>query len=239
MSEIRLQKFLAESGSASRRKAEKLIKQGRVSVNGCIITEMGVRVSEEDLVELDGKAVSAEKRKVYIMLNKPVGYLCTVKDQFSRKTVIDLIPGVKERVYPVGRLDYNTSGLLLLTNDGDFSYRLTHPGHEIKKVYIADIIGMISDEDIKKFRIGIEIEDYVTSPADIRVVKKQADTTTVEIVIHEGRNRQVRKMCDEIGHTVVKLKRTAIGNLNLGDLKEGGWKYLDSSEIEEIKKGPM
>jgi len=148
MKEMRLQKYLAECGVASRRKAEELISQGRVKVNGETVTQMGKKVSQNDVVEVDGKLVKMEKRKVYIALNKPVGYISSVKDQFGRKTVMDLVKDIKERIFPVGRLDYDTSGLLLLTNDGDFAYRLTHPKHEIKKVYEADLLGVPSKDDI-------------------------------------------------------------------------------------------
>lgn len=235
MGNIRLQKYLAESGTASRRKAEELIRQGRVKVNGVQVTAMGTKVSEDDLVEVDGKKIGFEEKKVYIMLNKPVGYVTTAKDQFSRKTVIDLVSDIKERIYPVGRLDYDTSGLLLLTNDGDFTYTLTHPKHEMKKIYIAEIKGIPSSEDIQKFEKGIKIEDYTTSPARLKVIKRNKNTSVVEITIHEGKNRQVRKMCGAIGHPVIKLKRIAIGNLQLGSLREGKWRYLSDEEVMNLK----
>lgn len=234
MAEERLQKYLAGSGVASRRKSEELIKQGLVSVNGRVITEMGFKVNEGDFVEVDGQRVQAGERKVYIMLNKPTGYIATVRDQFLRPGVLDLIDGVRERIYPVGRLDYDTSGLILLTNDGDFTYRLTHPGHEIDKIYVAEIKGILKDEEIKKFEKGLEIEDYVTSPAKIRVLNKSGSGSMVEITIHEGRNRQVRKMCEVLGHPVVKLKRTGVGSLDLGGLAEGCWRYLTDHEIRSL-----
>ncbi len=234
MPEIRLQKYLAESGVASRRKSEEIIKMGAVSVNGRIVTEMGFKVSENDIVEVDGKRVYTEENKVYIMLNKPTGYVTTVKDQFLRPGVLDLVKDVKERIYPVGRLDYDTSGLILLTNDGDFTYRLTHPKHELDKVYVAEIKGVPNSEELRIFRSGVKIEDYVTSPAKIKILNMSKERSTVEITIHEGRNRQVRKMCEFIGHPVISLKRVAVGSLKLDGLIEGGWRYLSGSEIKSL-----
>lgn len=232
MGEIRLQKLLAEAGIASRRKAEEIIKQGRVSVNGLKVSCMGIKVEESDTVEVDGKKVERAGKKIYIMLNKPEGYVSTVKDQFGRKTVMDLITGVEERIFPVGRLDYDTSGLLLLTNDGELAYRTTHPKHEIEKVYVAEVKGYVTREDVKRFEEGLEIDGYKTAPARMRVMEAGKNFSLVEIKIHEGRNRQVRKMCDIIGHTVVKLKRVAEGHLRLGNLKEGEWRHLSRKELE-------
>lgn len=236
MSEIRLQKYLAECGVASRRKAEDLIAQGRVTVNGNTVTEMGCKISLEDRVEVDGKIVAAEDRKVYIMLNKPVGYVTTSKDQFARKTVLDLLSGVAERVYPVGRLDYDTSGMLILTNDGDFTYRVTHPKHETGKTYLAEIRGMPTEEELHRFRKGLQIEDYITAPAEIVIQKAAPAYSVVEVKIHEGRNRQIRKMCDRIGHAVIKLKRVKIGRLELGTLPEGSWRYLTPEEVKKLEQ---
>ena len=234
MDKMRLQKYIAECGVASRRKSEELIKQGRVKVNGITVSEMGVKVSDEDVVEVDGRKISLEQKKVYIMLNKPVGYISSVRDQFSRNTVVDLIKGVKERIYPVGRLDYDTSGLLLLTNDGDFAFRLTHPKHEMKKTYIAEVEGVPDSNDIESFQNGLRIEDYVTSPAELTVLEKKKSSSMVKVVIHEGKNRQVRKMCDAIGHPVISLKRIAIGDLYLKSLPEGQWRYLKEEEIKML-----
>ena len=234
MDKMRLQKYIAECGVASRRKSEELIKQGRVKVNGITVSEMGVKVSDEDVVEVDGRRISLEQKKVYIMLNKPVGYISSVRDQFSRNTVVDLIKGVKERIYPVGRLDYDTSGLLLLTNDGDFAFRLTHPEHEMKKTYIAEMEGVPDSNDIESFQNGLRIEDYVTSPAELTVLEKRKSSSIVKVVIHEGKNRQVRKMCDAIGHPVISLKRIAIGDLYLKNLPEGQWRYLKEEEIKML-----
>lgn len=234
MEEIRLQKYLAEAGVASRRKAEELILQGRIRVNGEIITEMGFKVTGSDKVEFDGKQVHKEENKVYLMLNKPVGYVTTVKDQFGRTTVLDLVKEIDERLYPVGRLDYDTSGLLLLSNDGDFTYKLTHPKHELNKVYVAEVEGIPTTEEIERFEKGLRIEDYITSAAKLKILEKMQKRSTIEITIHEGKNRQVRKMCENIGHPVIKLKRVAIGNLVLSDLPEGKWRHLNKDEIKYL-----
>ncbi|MCX8130204.1 MAG: rRNA pseudouridine synthase [Clostridia bacterium] len=239
MEQVRLQKYLAEAGIASRRKSEELIRDGRVTVNGVRISDMGMKVTGNDLVSVDGKKVVLGKNKIYIMLNKPVGVVTTVKDQFGRPTVIDLVKNIDERVYPVGRLDYDTSGLLILTNDGEFTYRLTHPKHEMKKVYLAEVEGIPEQSDLEQFRNGIRIEDYTTSPAEIKIVgtgkaasdKRQDISSLLQITIHEGKNRQVRKMCEAIKHPVIKLKRIAIGDVKLGDLEEGKWRYLSKEEI--------
>lgn len=234
MGDIRLQKFLSDAGVASRRKAEEYIKEGRISVNGITITELGTRVREDDQVCMDGKRVALALRKVYIMLNKPEGYVTTAKDQFSRKTVLDLIHGIDERIYPVGRLDYDTSGLLLLTNDGDFTYKMTHPAHLVNKVYSAVVKGNISNDTVKKLERGLEIEGYKTAPAEVRIVGTEKSVSLIEITIHEGRNRQVRKMCEAVGHPVVKLRRVAIGGLIMGELPEGKWRYLTDEEVRYL-----
>ena len=186
MKKIRLQKYLADCGVASRRKAEVLITEGRVSVNGTIITELGTKVDDNDVICFDGKRVKREEQMVYILLNKPAGYVTTVKDQFQRPTVVDLVK-VDERVFPVGRLDYDTSGLLILTNDGSLTYRLTHPKFKIKKVYKALIKGIPSKEKIEKFEKGLKIENYVTSPAKFEIIKSIDNTSIVEIAIYEGK----------------------------------------------------
>lgn len=231
----RLQKYMARCGVASRRKCEELIVQGRVKVNGRTVKELGVKIDPDaDRVEVDGKALKEEKRKVYIMLNKPAGYVTTVRDQFGRPTVLDLVKGVKERIYPVGRLDYDTRGLLLLTNDGKFAHYMTHPSHQIEKVYHATVKGIPSEENLERLRRGIKIEGYVTSPAKAAIIKKYKDRALLELTIREGRNRQVRKMCDAIGHPVIKLKRMQIGKLKLGNLKEGEWRYLEKEELGRL-----
>ena len=234
MAEMRLQKFLAHAGIASRRAAEDIIKQGRVTVNGKTITDMGVNVYDTDAVTVDGKLIANEEEKIYIMLNKPVGYVSSAKDQFARPTVLDLVKDINKRLYPVGRLDYDTSGLILLTNDGELTYKLTHPRHEIDKVYEALISEIPSSNEIKKFETGLEIEDYITSPAKIIIRQRHEKTSLVHITIHEGKNRQVRKMCSAIGHVVITLKRIAIGSLFLSNLPEGKWRRLTDTELKSL-----
>ena len=185
-------------------------------------------------MEVDGKPVRPEKKKIYIMMHKPRGYVTTVRDPEGRKTVLDLLYGVEERVYPVGRLDYDTSGLLLLTNDGDFANLLMHPRNEILKVYIATVKGKPSEKALERLRNGIEIDGYVTAPAYVKVLNVYENKTKLEITIHEGRNRQIRKMCEKVGHPVVRLKRIAYGTLELGDLKPGEWRYLDENEVKQL-----
>jgi len=205
-------------------------------VNGKIVTEMGLTVTSKDRVEVDGNLVRLEKKKVYILLHKPKGYVTTVHDPEGRNTVMDLIQGVDERVYPVGRLDYDTSGLLLLTNDGQLAHRMMHPSHEIVKVYIATVEGCPSAEALKRLEKGIRIENYITAPALVKVLENYGTKTKLEITIHEGRNRQVRKMCEAIGHPIIRLKRIAYGSLVLGKLKPGQWRYLTDSERKQLEE---
>lgn len=231
----RIQKYIARCGVTSRRKAEELIKQGKVKVNGELIKDIILVDPERDIVEVNGKIIKPEEKKVYIMLNKPIGYVTTVKDEKGRRTVLDLID-VKERIYPVGRLDYDTSGLLILTNDGDFAYKLMHPSKEVDKVYIAEVEGIPTEKKLEMFRNGLKIEDYITSKAKIEILKIIDKNALVRIVIHEGKNRQVRKMCEKIGHKVLKLKRVQIGKIKLGSLEVGKWRYLKKEEIEWVKR---
>lgn len=232
---MRLQKYLAEAQVASRRKAEEIILEGRVSVNGKKVTELGTKVeSEIDEITVDGKKVEICEKMVYIMLNKPEGCVTTVKDQFGRKSVIDYVKDIGERVYPVGRLDYDTSGLLIITNDGELTYRLTHPKHNIEKTYIAEVDKVPDEEAMEKFRNGIIIDGRKTAPAKIKIIKK-SKLTTLNIKIKEGRNRQVRKMCAAIGCNVITLKRIATGNLELGNLEKGKYRYLTDEEIKYIR----
>lgn len=234
---IRLQKFLADAGIASRRKCEELISQGRVQVNGRVVTEPGTKVEGTEEIKVDGKQIVPEHKKVYILLNKPVGYISSVKDQFSRKTVIDLVDTVRERIYPVGRLDYDTSGLIILTNDGEFANMLMHPRHEVQKVYRAVVKGRLNEQDTEKLQNGVDIGGYTTAPAKITVRQAFSDRSIVDIQIHEGKNRQVRRMFDAVNHPVLQLKRIAIGDLTVGGLEEGQWRYLSKDEVEALKGG--
>lgn len=230
----RLQKYIAGCGVTSRRKAEEMILNGDVSVNDVIINQLGYKVNEDtDTVKIKGKVIKPVSNKIYIKLNKPVGYVTTVKDQFDRKCVIDLI-NIKERVYPVGRLDYDTSGLLLLTNDGELANKMMHPKYKVYKKYIAVVSGAVSDSEIERLRNGVIIEDYKTAPAIVKYIEKNTNSTTLEISIREGKNRQVRKMCESVGHNVIKLKRVSFGDIKLDNLKIGEYRELNSSEINYL-----
>lgn len=236
MEEVRLQKYLADCGIASRRKAEELIKQGKVSVNGKTITELGTKViHNKDFVEYNGKEVKMQKEYVYILLNKPIGYVTTVKDQFNRESVLDLVK-TNKRLVPVGRLDMYTSGALILTNDGDFVYKVTHPKHEIEKTYTVTIKGIVKDEEIEQLRTGIQIEDYITKSAKVKILKtdEEKNQSRLEITIHEGKNRQVRKMCESIGHNVLALHRSKIAGIGVKDIPLGKWRYLTEKEVKKI-----
>ena len=233
---MRLQKYLAECGIASRRKAEEYIQEGKVQVNGKSVTELGVKINpEKDIVYFNNKKVTKQNENIYILLNKPIGYVTTTKDQFNRETVLDLIRGINKRIVPVGRLDMYTSGALILTNDGDFIYKVTHPSHEITKTYIATLKGIITNEELEELRRGVEIEDYLTRPAKVKILKTDTEKniSRIEITIHEGKNRQVRKMCEAIGRNVMALHRSKIGNIGVKDLKIGEWRYLSKNEINK------
>jgi 23S rRNA pseudouridine2605 synthase len=232
----RLQKVIARAGVASRRKAEELIKQGRVKVNGKVVTELGLKVSSSDQVEVNEIPIEKEEA-VYFLLYKPRGVISSVHDEKGRKVVIDFFPGLKERVYPIGRLDYDTSGLLLLTNDGEFANLLMHPRNEIEKVYIAKIKGIPLKENLRKLETGIRLEDGKTAPAKVKMLSadKKKQTAIVEIIIHEGRNRQVRRMFEAIGHEVMKLKRERYGFLTLNGLKPGEARELSPHEVKQLR----
>ena len=234
---VRLQKYLADAGVASRRASEKIIAEGRVSVNGEIVREMGVQVDENyDEITVDGERVKNTVKKEYIMLNKPVGFITTVSDDKGRPTVMELVSDINARIYPVGRLDYDTEGLLLLTNDGDLTYRITHPKHDIKKTYVAEVTGDVSMDTILQLRRGVVIDGQKTSPAEVEVVGATQYGTKIEITIHEGRNRQVRKMFEALGCIVKKLRRTHEAGLTLGHLPLGKWRKLSESEVNMLKK---
>ena len=237
MEQIRLQKYLAEAGIASRRKCEELILDGKIEVNGKIVTELGTKVSETDKVKYNGKLISPVEEKIYILLNKPIGYVTTVKDQFGRDTVLDLVK-VDKRIVPVGRLDMYTSGALILTNDGDFVNRLTHPKNEVNKTYNVTISGKITQEDVNKLQKGVKIDDnYITKPAKVKILKidEEKNISRIQITIHEGKNRQVRKMCNAIDKKVLALHRSKIGDIDVKDLKIGTWRYLTEKEINILE----
>ena len=237
--EERLQKFLAEAGIASRRKCEELITLGKVSVNGKVVTTLGVKINpEKDKVFYNSKLVEKQEEKVYILLNKPIGYVTTAKEQFGRDKVLDLVK-INKRLVPVGRLDMYTSGALILTNDGDFVYKVTHPKHEITKTYTVTLKGKVTEDEINLLRNGVRIEDdFITSPAKVKKIMEdiEKNRTRLEIVIHEGKNRQVRKMCEKIGKHVLALHRAKIGHINVKDLSLGKWRYLTEKEVESLIK---
>ena len=220
MEQIRLQKYLADAGIASRRKAEELIKQGKEYVNGKIVNELGTKVTPNvDEIRYEGKKVEIEEKYIYILLNKPIGYVTTVKDQFNRDSVMDLVK-IRKRLVPVGRLDMYTSGALILTNDGEFVYKVTHPKHEIEKTYTVTIKGIIKKEEVKNLEIGVDIGEYITKPAKVKILKtdEEKNISRLEITIHEGKNRQVRKMCEAIGHSVLALHRSKIAGIGVKDI---------------------
>ena len=236
MEEIRLQKYLAEAGVASRRKSEEYILEGKVKVNGKIVTELGTKIiPSKDEIEFEGKKIEIEEKHIYILLNKPIGYVTTTKDQFGRDDVVDLVK-VKERIVPVGRLDMYTSGALILTNDGDFVYKVTHPKHEINKTYTVTLKGIITKEEVQKLQKGVDIGDYVTKPAKVKILKtdEEKQISRLEIVIHEGKNRQVRRMCEAVGRKVLALHRTKIGEISVKDIPLGKWRFLKKEEIQKI-----
>jgi len=232
---LRLQKYLAACGIASRRKAEELIEQGRVSVNGQV-AHVGESVDPSvDVVEFDGVAVTAE-RKVYIILNKPEGVVTTAKDTHRRKTVMDCLEGVNARVFPVGRLDLDVEGALLLTNDGELSNRLMHPRYEIQKVYMAWVRGRVTQEDAARLRRGIELDDGMTAPAGIDILERQPDRTLVRLCLHEGRKREVKRMLDAVGHRVISLRRVSVAGIDAQGLRVGEWRYLGKQEISQLMR---
>ena len=234
--EERLQKFLANAGIAARRKCEEFILDGRVKVNGKVVTELGTKINpEKDKIEFDGKIVNKTEKKVYILLNKPIDYVTTVKDQFNRQTVLDLVK-INEKVLPVGRLDMYTSGALILSNDGDFIYKVTHPKYEIEKTYTVTVKGIVTQKDVNDLEKGVKIDDYISGKAKVKILKtnEEKNFSRVQITIHEGKNREVRKMCEAIGKKVLALHRRKIGDLDVKNLALGEWRYLSKKEIEEL-----
>ena len=235
---MRLQKYMAMCGVAARRKCEEIIASGRVSVNGQIVTEMGTQVEEGDVVLLDGQAIMPEEEKRYILYHKPAGEVTTVSDEKGRETVMDRFRDFPVRLYPVGRLDYDSEGLLLLTNDGELAQRLTHPSCEVDKVYLARVTGNPGNEAIERLRRGVYMEgdERRTYPAGVRVVRDTALYSDILVTIHEGRNRQVRRMFDAVGHKVLLLRRVRFGPLELGDLRRGQWRELTDAELEQLRR---
>ncbi|MBQ4596716.1 MAG: rRNA pseudouridine synthase [Firmicutes bacterium] len=233
---VRLNKYIADAGICSRRKADELISNGNVKVNGAVMKEMGYQVEDGDVVKVNGKIIGAAGKKVYVVVNKPLGYITSMDDDKDRATVAELVSDIPERLFPVGRLDYNTSGLLIMTNDGQLTYTLTHPKHEVYKTYIAKVAGVLSDARIAKLRKGVDIGGFITSPAKVKVIKQMPRHAIVEISIREGKNRQVRKMFAAVGNKVQELQRVAIGEIKLGRLMEGHYRKLNREEIEYLKK---
>lgn len=231
---VRLQKFLAESGVASRRKSEELIEQGKVKVNGNV-AHIGDKINpKRDTVTVSGKKILKQKSFTYIMLHKPRGFITTMSDEMDRKCVAQLIKDVPGRVYPVGRLDRDSEGMLLFTNDGEFANAMTHPTRHVSKTYRVTVRPSITDEQITRLTTGIMIDERMTAPCEIRVISKEEGRVVLEIILHEGRNRQIRKMCEEVGLEVARLKRTAIGSIKLGMLKQGDYRELTEDEVRKL-----
>jgi pseudouridine synthase len=236
----RLQKYLASVGIASRRKCEELILHGHIRVNNSVVTKLGTKIDpQKDIVEVKSKLIKykEKKRYSYILLNKPKGYLTSLSDPFGRPTVLDLLKGIKERVYPVGRLDFNSEGILILTNDGDLAYALTHPAKEVEKVYIVKVKGIPPPEKLKILSEGVVLENnYRISPCSIYLLKITNGNAILKIKIREGKKRQIRKMGEYIGHFVLKLRRTQLGPIFLKGVKPGEYRYLNKEEIKSLKK---
>ncbi|MBQ4650229.1 MAG: rRNA pseudouridine synthase [Firmicutes bacterium] len=230
-----INKYIAQAGIASRRKADELIANGNVKINGAVMKEPGYDVQDGDKVEVNGKLLSGLKKMEYVLINKPLGMVTTVDDDKDRLTVMECVKDIDARLFPVGRLDYNTSGALIMTNDGDLAYRITHPKHEVYKTYRARVAGVLSNEKVAKLRKGVDIGGFVTSRAKVNVIKGNAHSTIVEISIHEGKNRQVRKMFAAVGNPVQELERIAIGEIRLGHLKEGHYRKLTREEVEYLR----
>ncbi len=238
MEKERLQKYLANYGLCSRRKAEEHILNGDVKVNGKVVTELGTKVDpSKDEIYFKNEKVEKNDKKIYILLNKPIGYVTTTKDQFNRSTVLDLVK-IQEKVLPVGRLDMYTSGALILTNDGDFIYKVTHPKYEIEKTYNVTLKGIITKEEMERLRSGVKIENYISGKAKVRLLKidEEKNISRIEITIHEGKNREVRKMCAGVGRKVLALHRSKIENIDVKDLKLGEWRYLSKKEVMQLTK---
>ncbi len=237
---IRLNRFISQSGLCSRRKADLFIKEGRVKVNGKVVREPGIKIDpERDIVEVDGKLIKPQEKKVYIKIYKPRGYLTQLgKDKFGRKTLTDLLEevGIKERVFPAGRLDLDSEGLLILTNDGDFANIIMHPGKKIPKRYVVEVKGRVSDETFKRMKKGKKLEDTFLKPDEIKILKKKKNSTILEITIHSGQKRIIRRFMRSFGHPVLRLIRIGIDGISLENLKPSQWKYLTQKEINSVMK---
>lgn len=232
---MRINKYIAQAGIASRRKADQLIESGNVKINGAVMREPGYDVKEGDKVVVNGRLIEKKQKLIYVLVNKPMGMVTTASDDKDRATVMDIVNDIDERLFPVGRLDYNTTGALIMTNDGDLTYRVTHPKHELGKTYRVLVKGVLSDERARKLRNGVDIGGYVTGKAKVKIIKGGAGSTVVEITIHEGKNRQVRKMFAAVGNPVQELERIAIGEIRLGHLRLGHYRKLTREEIEYLK----
>lgn len=236
MAEMRLQKYLSEQGVLSRRAAEEEIKKGRVRVNGVPAT-LGQKIDPEtDKIEYKGQTIGGADRRVYLMLNKPVGYVTTMSDEMGRPCVAELVENVGVRVYPIGRLDLESEGLLLFTNDGELANRLTHPKYHKPKVYHVKIRGEVEPDKLAALSRPMMIDEYLTRPATIGIVTRRQDYTVLSMELYEGRNRQIRKMCEQLGLKIMTLKRISIGDVKLGNLAPGEWRYLTRAQVESLKR---
>ncbi len=234
---VRLNKFLSEAGVASRRESDRLILEGRVSVNRKIIDTLGVKVDDDqDLIQVDGKTVKKEGGFLYVLLNKPAGYLVTLKDPYHRPTIRDLLPSSLGRIFPVGRLDFESEGVLLLTNDGELAYRLTHPRFEVPKTYVARVCGEPDEKTLRRLERGVRLEGKMTAPAKVVILTARPKSSWLRIEIHEGRKREVREMCRVVGHPVLELRRVKFAGLGLKSLRTGQWRHLDMREIRQLKR---
>ncbi len=234
---VRIQKLMSQSGIASRRKCEEFIKAGRVTVNGKKVTELGSKANpESDQIELDGQPIIIQSKKIYLILNKPIGYLTTISDPQNRPNIITLLEGLEQRVFPVGRLDFKSEGLLILTNDGDLSQRLTHPKHKIEKEYLIWCQGKVNKKDEQKLAHGIKLDGKLTLPAQVKIIDRHLNETLISLTIKEGRKRQIRRMMEIISHPVKRLVRVRIGPIKLGRLKPGHWRHLKPNEVSALLK---
>lgn len=235
--QIRLNKFLAQAGVASRREVDRLIDEGKIKVNGRVVQTLGTKIDDQkDRVEVGGKPVKRGEGMAYLMLNKPPGYLVTLKDPFKRPTVKELLPSLKERVFPVGRLDYDSEGLLLFTNDGELAHRLAHPRYKIPKNYLVDVKGMPDPSKISRLEKGIVLDGKKTAPARIAKLRDSSKKTLFQVEIYEGRKREVKRMFEAVGHRVLHLKRVGFGGIRLGKLRTGKWRFLTQREVSSLQR---